>query len=299
MTVPARPAARADVLAFYNTLPFNLRESPERHAASLRAGDSLLDYPPLVTALASRPRLLDVGCGTGWLANGASLRYRCPAHGIDASPVAIERARSVARLLGVDASFEVADLFAFRPAERFGLVASMGALHHTGDCPAALARVAESFVADGGAMFIGLYHAWGRRPILAHFGAMKRQRVSEDAQFAEFRRLWRGAGRSDTDELLLRSWFQDQVLHPHETSHTLGEFLPLLDALGFGLVSTSVNRFGPPPARDALPALERQLEQAGQKALAEGRFYPGFFVFAARKRSPGEARGTAITRARE
>lgn len=285
----ARPlSVRPDVQAFYNNSgPFNLRESPERHAASLRAGNSLLDYPPLVAVLAEQPRVLDVGCGTGWLVNGVSLRYGCPAHGIDASTVAIERARSVASLLGVASSFEVADLFAYQPPARFGLVASMGVLHHTEDCRAALARLGESFVTDNGAMFIGLYHAWGRRPFLAHFEALRRQRASEATLFAAFRRLWRGAGRSDRDEALLRSWFQDQVLHPHETSHTLGELLPLLDELGYELVSTSINRFGPPPGRDALPALEKQLEQAGEKALAEGRYFPGFFAFMARRRPSG------------
>lgn len=277
-------SARPDVRAFYNSGPFNLRESPERHAASLRAGNSLLDYPPLVAALADQPRVLDVGCGTGWLVNGVSLRYGCAAHGIDASTVAIARARSVAGLLGVASSFEVADLFAYRPQERYGLVTSMGVLHHTDDCRAALSHLGKSFVGEDGAMFIGLYHAWGRRPFLAHFETLKRQRAGEESMFAAFRRLWRGAGRNDRDEALLRSWFQDQVLHPHETSHTLGEFLPLLDELGYELVSTSINRFGPPPGRDALPALEKQLELAGEKALAEGRYFPGFFAFMARRR---------------
>lgn len=277
-------SARPDVRAFYNSGPFNLRELPERHAASLRAGNSLLDYPPLVAALADRPRVLDVGCGTGWLVNGVSLRYGCPAHGIDVSTVAIERARSVASLVGAASSFEVVDLFAYRPQERFGLVTSLGVLHHTDDCQAALTYLGELFVADDGAMLIGLYHAWGRRPFLAHFEAMRRHSAGEEAMFAAFRRLWRGTGRSDSDEALLRSWFQDQVLHPHETSHTLCEFLPLLDSLGFEIVSTSINRFGPPPKRETLPAMEKQLEQVGRKALAEGRYYPGFFVFMARRR---------------
>ena len=45
------------------------------------------------------------------------------------------------------------------------------------------------------------------------------------------------------DDTLLRSWFRDQVLHPHETQHTLEEMLPVIMDAGMKMVSTSVNRF--------------------------------------------------------
>jgi SAM-dependent methyltransferase len=281
---PSKLSGRADVLAFYNTLPFNCRNDAEKHAVSLRASNPLQAYPPLVSVLAERPPLLDVGCGTGWLVNAAALHYRCPAHGIDFSSLAIERAKSVAMMLGVKSSFEVADLFAFRPARRFELVTSLGALHHTNDCLNAIARLGDLFVTENGRIFIGLYHAFGRRPFLEHFAAMKRRQASEEAMLAEFRRLWIGAGRDCEDELFLRSWFQDQVLHPHETCHTLADFLPVLDELEFVLESTSITGFSLLPGRDELLQSEQKLEELGQKALADGRYYPGFFVFMARRR---------------
>ena len=47
------------------------------------------------------------------------------------------------------------------------------------------------------------------------------------------------------DEVMLRSWFRDQVLHPHETQHTVEEVLPWIKAAGLEPRTTSVNEFRP------------------------------------------------------
>lgn len=279
--------ARPDVLEFYSALPFNYRGDPTKHAAALRAANPLAAYPPVVSILAERPSLLDVGCGTGWLANSAALYAGCDTHGIDFCPTAIERAKQTAALLRVSSTFEVGDLFQFAPTRRFDLVASLGVAHHTDDCLAAVARAGNVFVAEGGRLFIGLYHRFGRGPFLAHFEDMRRRACSEEAMFADFKRLWRGAGRDCSDEVFVRSWFEDQVLHPHETCHTLAEFFPLLDDLGFTLESTSVNGFLPLPTREELAERERRLHESGRAALRAGRFLPGFFVFLARRGAVG------------
>lgn len=276
--------ARKDVLAFYQGLPFNYRTDPSSHAEVIRRADPLQSYPPLVTLLRTRPRLLDVGCGAGWLVNSAAYHHGCPAHGIDFNPIAIERARDVARALGVHVQFEVADLFECRPARRFSLVTSIGVLHHTDDCLGGLAHIAASIVDTDGRMFIGLYHAFARRPFLSHFARLKSQGADVEELYAEFCRL-RGGGDPPQDETYARSWFRDQVLHPHETQHTLKEILPLLDDLGFELESTSINRFGPMVERSRLFAEEELLEEAARTALEQGRYLPGFFVFMARRRS--------------
>jgi SAM-dependent methyltransferase len=279
-----RRSVSSEIRAFYNSLPFNFRNDAETHAASLRSVDPLLGFPPLASTLGLRPTLLDVGCGTGWLVNAAVYYHKCAAQGIDISEAAIERAKDVAKLLAINPTFETADLFRFRSAERFQAVTSLGVMHHTRDCLAAVAHVCGTFVTEGGWVLIGLYHAYGRRAFLEHFDAMKRRRFSEGALFECFRKLWIGAGRSSSDEVLLRSWFQDQVLHPHETCHTLGEILPLLDQLGYELEATSINRFSPLPAREKLLECEKRQAEVGRMAIAAGRFYPGFFVFMARRR---------------
>ncbi len=272
------------MLAFYEELPFNYSTDAAAQADEIRRLDPLQSYPPVAAVLALRPRLLDIGCGTGWLANAAAYRYRCAAYGIDFNPIAIIRARAVARDLEIDTRFEVADLFNYRPDKRFSLVTCIGVLHHTDDCLGGLAHIADSMVDVDGRMFIGLYHAFGRRPFSAHFDKMKNQGASTEELYGEFKRLRTGGGASPQDETLMRSWFRDQVLHPHETRHTFMEIMPVMDRLGFAIESTSTNHFEAMPTRSELMAQEEELENTGRSALAEGRYFPGFFLFMARRR---------------
>lgn len=181
--------------------------------------------------------------------------------------------------LGSSARFEVADLFLFRPEAPFALVVSIGVLHHTDDCHAALRHLFRHCVAPGGHAFVGLYHGPGREPFLSHFGALKAQGAGEDELFAAYRALH----PSLADDVHARSWFRDQVQHPHETQHTLAELLPLLHDAGMRLVSTSINRFAPIDSLDAVLAQEEGYRDLARRRLAEGRYFPGFFVFLVRK----------------
>lgn len=226
--------ARDDVLAFCRELPFNFRVDAKTHAASVRRGDPLRAYPPLVSALAGGRTLIDIGSGAGWLVNSAAYHHHATAFGIDFNP--------------------------------------------TDDCLGAVRHIAQNVVAPGGRVSIGLYHLHGRRPFLDHFAAMRRNGASEEAMYEEFKLLRTGGPSSGGDDVFLRSWFRDQVPHPHETCHTLAEIWPLLDELGLELISTTVNRFGPVTSREAIFALERAMEEAGQGAPSEKRYYPGFFA---------------------
>ena len=81
------------------------------------------------------------------------------------------------------------------------------------------------------------------------------------------------------DKTMLKSWFRDQVLHPHETQHTLREVCGWLAEHGLSLSSTSINRFEPIENVDSLFALEQTFgERSRQANLTEGRYYPGFFT---------------------
>lgn len=255
--------ANPDVLAFYRELPFNYRQSAREHAKAIRRANAITAYPVIASLIGKGTTLLDVGCGAGWFGLNAAYHYGCRADGIDFNEVAVERARDVAKALAVPATFQVADLFLFENPIRYDLVASLGVLHHTNDCRGALERICTAYVKPGGHVFVGLYHKLGRRPFLEHFDQMKRAGASEAQMFAHYRRLH----STLTDDTHALSWFRDQVLHPHETQHTLREIVPTLDGAGVSLVSTSINGFAPIDGLDQLFDAEEKLEQVAGRRI--------------------------------
>ena len=279
VTDPASFANPA-VLEFYKTLPFNIRESVEASARAIQDTDPVSAYPVLRPLLAPGVRVLDVGCGTGWFANSLAFHHHAHATGIDFNPVAVERARAVAASMRLSTSFETADLFRYEPQEPFDVAVSLGVLHHTDNCAAAVQRLCERFVRPGGHAFIGLYHTHGRKPLLDHFQAMKERGASEAQMLARYRELHSHLA----DETLLLSWFRDQVLHPHETQHTLEEMMPVLESAGMELVSTSINRFEPFGSPQELFEQEKAYYDVGARRLEANEYFTGFFVFLARKR---------------
>lgn len=82
--------ANPAVLAFYKELPFNVRETAAEHAAAIRARNAVEEFLPLVPLLNERTHVLDVGCGTGWLACAVAHHYGAQVVGIDFNPIAIE-----------------------------------------------------------------------------------------------------------------------------------------------------------------------------------------------------------------
>jgi 2-polyprenyl-3-methyl-5-hydroxy-6-metoxy-1,4-benzoquinol methylase len=281
----AEPVAREEVtrkvLSFYESLPFNYYDSAEEQA-DMVCGGAILEHYAVLRPLLERPGMsvLDVGCGTGQLANTLALACGCRVLGVDLNPVAVERARDVARILGLGTQFQVGNLFTFDPGQRFGLVTSVGVLHHTADCLGAMRRIIRDCLVEDGYLFVGLYHAYGRKPFLDHFASLRAEGLSEAELFAEYAALHKDYANYDK----LNSWFRDQVLHPHETQHTLEECWALLEEEGMELVSTSINRFGGVGNSAELFALERKLEETGRQWLENREYFPGFFVFLARRK---------------
>jgi len=268
------------VLEFYKALPFNYRQSVAEHAHEIRARDTVAAYPVLPPLLGDpAARVLEIGCGTGWLTNGIAYHYERPALGLDFNPVAVERASAVAAEQEVGSQFRVANLFTWVPDAPYPLVISLGVLHHTVDCAGAVRRLGGEFVAAGGHLLVGLYHEPGRRPFLDHFRAMKAAGASEDEMQDRFREL----DSRITEDTHLASWFRDQVLHPHETQHTLGEMVPVIEECGMTLESTSINRFQPFESVDELYDQEQGYARVAAERLVAGKYFPGFFVFLARK----------------
>ena len=278
----AADVARA-VRTFYEEMPFNLFASADADAAGLRRNVLPGAFPDLHEVLSSGEvrSVLDAGCGAGWLANTIALHYGIPVVGVDFTERAVGRAREVADALGTSrlARFRVADLFSVEDEEA-DLVTSMGVLHHTHDARGAFLRI-QRLAGPRGFVHLGLYHRHGRQPFLDLLrGVLATE--GEDAAFRRYREL-DGARRGD--ETLLRSWFRDQVLHPHESLHTLREVDGWLREAGFELRSTSINAFEPFRRVDDLFELEPSLAEMSRRAnCVEGRAYPGFFTVLARRK---------------
>lgn len=270
--------ANPEVLEFYKSLPFNYQDSVENQVKAIRTRDSVSAYPVLPPLLGKGISVLEVGCGTGWLSNAISFYYKSSVLGLDFNSVAIARAREVAQAMKLTTTFEVADLFVYQPKTLFDVVISLGVLHHTDNCQAAVRRLCLDFVRLGGHIMIGLYHKYGRQPFLDHFQEMKERGATEKEMLARYRKL-----HPLKDETHLMSWFRDQVLHPHETQHTLAEMLPILQESGMELVSTSINRFQPINSVEELLEEEMTYRDIAMQRLQENKYFPGFFVFLARK----------------
>lgn len=271
--------ANPAVLEFYRELPFNYGGTVADHVAAIRSQNQVLHYSVLPPLLGKGVRLLDVGCGAGWFSSSAALYYGSSVCGIDFNPVAIERAKDIAKALRLPIDFQVADLFGFEPEQRADVVVSLGVLHHTDNCRGAVARICTDFVKPGGHAFIGLYHAYGRKPFLDHFRRMREAGATEERLLREYGAL----DRRFSDETKLRSWFRDQVLYPHETQHTLKEMVEVVRACGMELVATSIIRFQPFSKVAELFELEAGFEALSAERLARSEYFPGFFLFLARK----------------
>jgi 2-polyprenyl-3-methyl-5-hydroxy-6-metoxy-1,4-benzoquinol methylase len=273
-------AIDTQVLEFYKNLPFNIHSSPSEQIHAIRQRNSVLNYPVLPPLLKPGTSVLEVGCGTGWLSNSISHYYQANVTGIDFNPKAIAFCQQVAQAMSLATQFSVEDLFAYKPANKFDVVVSLGVLHHTPDCHRAVRRICADFVAPGGTVFIGLYHHYGRKPFLDHFKAMQENGADETQMLARYKQIH--AYIKDDTHLL--SWFRDQVLHPHETQHTLAEMLPILEETGLELVSTSLNHFQALGELASILEDEKRFYDIGMQRLQENKYFPGFFLFLARKK---------------
>ena len=271
--------ANEDVLKFYKELPFNVFGDIQEHQKNIKSGVSLNNHPVLTNILTKKMKVLEVGCGVGWLSAQIADRFQSSVTSIDFNQVAIDTAQKAADSLGLNVKYEVADLFKFEPNEKFDICISLGVLHHTNNCIAAIQRCVENYVTPGGYFYVGLYHLYGRRPFLQHFENLSAGGASEGDLLKEYSRL----SKVKTDDTHLYSWFRDQVLHPHETQHTLKDITEVCANSGAKLVSTSINQFKDFKSESELFDQELAYEAISQQRISEGKYFPGFFTALYRK----------------
>jgi SAM-dependent methyltransferase len=276
------------VQSFYEETPFPNYEEHDSLRSLVEKSRRGVYARRLDEAIPYNATVLEVGCGTGQLANflGISCR-RVLATDLCLNSLRLgeefRRRHHLARVC-------FAQMNLFRPAvrpESFDVVVCNGVLHHTARPFEGFRRLC-SLVRPGGFFVLGLYNRYGR--------------LGTDLRRAVFR-LTGGRGRwldpylraEPRGAARRRAWFEDQYRHPHESKHTQGEVLGWFDRCGLEFVrgvptTTPLEReapgglFEPAPRGDAA---DHFLSQLGQ--IASGNREGGFFVMIARRPVVGAA----------
>ena len=279
------------VKEFYKETPFNFTENIDFYVDKIKNTNQILEYKDLHKLLRDRSSLLgtkkiknilEFGCGTGWLTNSISYYYGKEIKGIDFTEKALKTAKNVSSKLNLNNKFQSSDIFDYRDSKKYDLVVSLGVLHHTKNCKAAFKAISK-FVKSNGFLYVGLYHLYGRRPMLRFLKGHARWHGAMSA-YNLFKKM-----RMETDsDQHSYSWFRDQVLHPHETQHTLIEVNEWLSQLNFSLQSCSINKYKPIKnySLKSLGDMEKKLELISFKENVENlSFNPGYFTICGQKKT--------------
>tara|TARA_B100000886_G_scaffold212361_1_gene147131 strand:+ start:502 stop:1356 length:855 start_codon:yes stop_codon:yes gene_type:complete len=273
---------------FYKDIPFNFIDDCNFYKNSILESNQLLDYIDLDALLRKRnffnqqneiEKVIEFGCGTGWLTNTISHYYKKKVTAIDFTKKAINIAAEVNNKLGLNSVFHNKNIFEYEDKKKYDLVISMGVLHHTFDCKKAFEKIIK-FLKPGGYVYVGLYHFYSRKPMLNLLQRHARW-FGDDYSYDLFKKM----NNTMSDEKQNYSWFRDQVLHPRETQHTLIEIIDWLKNNSLKLESTSINNYR--NLKDFtykdLDKLEKELENSSFKTnQIKFKFNPGFFTFCAK-----------------
>jgi len=262
------------VLSFYKKLPFNVYTNSLLAIQNIKNNNLKNTYPFLNKYILNTKKIIDVGCGGGWLANTISYHYNKNVFGIDFNSKAIKHAKKISKLLKNQNQFYIKDIFSHKIKEKFDLICSIGVLHHTKNCMKAL-DICCKFGKKGSIIVIGLYHKEGRKAFLEKFNKNK---YSEKKLFKEYINM-----HTLTDTKHQISWFRDQVLHAHETQHRLQEVLDVFKKNNYRFMGTSINRFSKKDSIGTIKKKEKKLYDYGLKKIKKNIYYPGFFIVVGKK----------------
>lgn len=212
------------VQSFYNKTPFPDYElekfnDPEDIVLTAYPFAKILDR-----SIPEDATIIDVGTGTGQLSALLSLR-RKEVYGIDFSDSSLNKAKKLKEKLNLKSwhlkKVDILDQKQIVELGTFDYVLCLGVLHHTGNAYQGFQNIIK-LVKPGGHIAVGLYNTLGRIPLKARVLSTKtifknNQRIKD-----YFIKLQIG---EIEDKERARGWWNDQYMHPHETTHTVGEVL--------------------------------------------------------------------------
>ena len=229
-------------------------------------------------------RILEVGCGTGQLSNFLGIGCRTVI-GTDLCMNSLRLAEQFRRQQGLS-RVRFIQMNLFKPAlekEQFDVVLCNGVLHHTSDPYGGFQSIAR-LVRPGGYIIIGLYNRYGRLLLDARRVIFKITGGRFKWIDPYMRKTRMSTGKQD-------AWFHDQYLHPHESSHTMGELIRWYDENDFEYV----NGIPKPRVWDEFSNTERLFEKnpkgtSLERAMAQAKMIwtgsqeGGFYIMVGRKR---------------
>ena len=274
------------VKAFYEDAPFPNYNDHDSLSTLIEKSRSGLYARRLDEAIPYNSSVLEVGCGTGQLANFLGISCR-QVVGTDMClnslrlGEAFRREQELSRVRFVQMNL-------FRPAlakQQFDVILCNGVLHHTADPKGGFESLLP-LLKPNGHIVIGLYNTYGR--LFTDLRRLAFRLTGGRARWID--PILRGSGLSDERR---RAWFSDQYRHPHESKHDFGEVLDWFDQneLDFvrgipalrpdddGLAGESL--FEAQPRGGALDHFAVQVGQIVDPAQKEG----GFFVMIGKNRS--------------
>jgi 2-polyprenyl-3-methyl-5-hydroxy-6-metoxy-1,4-benzoquinol methylase len=213
------------VQKFYNKTPF-----PDYELDRFNSKEDLdiSSYPFARTLDRSIPKdasILDVGTGTGQLSAFLSLKRKC-VWGIDFSDSSLKKAKGLKEKLKLDSwNLKKVDILDPKQIEDIGIkfdyILCLGVLHHTGDAYKGFQNILK-LLKPNGYVAIGLYNKYGRIPLKIRIALAKTIFRNNNKVKDWFIKMQIGEVE---DKERARGWWNDQYLHPHETTHTIGEVI--------------------------------------------------------------------------
>jgi len=262
------------VLNFYKKMPFNIYDNAEVAIKNIKNFNLKETYPFLDETIKNSNKIIDIGCGGGWLVNVISYHYKKIVTGLDFNKIAINHAKKISKKLKNKNHFIINDIFKMNLDKKFDLIVSLGVLHHTKNAIQALDRICKLGKSNS-VICVGLYHKYSRKPFIEKFKKIKNR--SNNNLFEIYKQM-----HFLTDQTHQISWFRDQVLHPHETSHTLQEVIDIFKKNKYEFIGTSINRFKKEPISDILYK-EKKLYKYALNKIKKNIYYPGFFITMGKK----------------